>query len=202
MTLEAKIEAILFWKGEPVSIKELVKFFAEEADKQTILAALSSLEKNLAENGRGLTLVRNGGGGNSANEEVMLYTAPAASELIKKLAKDELSRDISKAAVEVLSLVIYRGPISKRDIDYIRGVNSSYILRNLLVRGLVERSESAEGQAGGRGFVYQPTFDLLSHLGVSKREDLPDFAKVQGDIAEFMNRENEVQKEAPEAQNG
>lgn len=196
MILEAKIEAILFWKGEPVSVKELAKFL--EVDKKEISTALEILEKNFIESSRGLTLVRNGSG---VTEEVMLYTAPAASELIKKLAKDELSRDISKAAVEVLSLIIYRGPISKRDIDYIRGVNSSYILRNLLVRGLVERTETAADGQTARSFVYQPTFDLLSHLGVSKREDLPDFAKVQADIAEFMTREAEVQKETqPESE--
>ncbi len=175
MTLESKIEAVLFWKGEPVSEKELAKLFSVDASQ--ITESLKNLEQSLS--GRGLTLIRNG---NGATAEVMLYTASEAGEIIKELTKEELSRDITKAGVEVLSLIIYRGPIAKRDIDYIRGVNSSYILRNLLVRGLIERVESTDA----RSFVYQPTFELLAHLGVSKKEDLPDFATVEQDIASFM----------------
>jgi len=170
MNLEAQIEAILFWKGEPSSSKELSKFLNVETTEVEV--ALRNLEISLQS--RGLCLTRNG-------SEVMLYTAPEASELIKKLVKEESTRDISKAAVEVLSLVLYRGPISKREVDYIRGVNSSYIIRNLLVRGLVERVEAKDKGS----FVYQTTFDLLSHLGITKKEDLPDFDSVQKDITEF-----------------
>jgi segregation and condensation protein B len=176
LSLDSKIEAVLFWKGEPVSEKELAKMFAVEKDELT--AALTTLEGKISD--RGLTLVRNGSG---AEAEVMLYTAPAASEIIKNLTKEELARDITKAGVEVLSLIIYRGPIAKRDIDYIRGVNSSYILRNLLVRGLVQRTDSKN--AGS--FMYESSFELLAHLGVSRREDLPDFAEVVRDIETFMN---------------
>lgn len=171
MSLESKIEALLFWKGEPVKIKDIAKFL--ETDSKDVEVALIELEKSLT--GRGITLTKHDG-------EVMLYTSPEASELIQKLTKEELSREISKAGVEVLSLVIYRGPITKRDIDYIRGVNSSYIIRNLMVRGLIERSEGGSE----RSFTYQPTFELLAHLGVSKKEDLADFDSVQKDLAAFM----------------
>ena len=177
MSFEAKIEAVLFWKGEPVSIKELAKFFGVE--RETIDPAIEKLQNSLKD--RGLTVIRNG-------DEVMLYTAPIASELIKKLAKEELAGEVSKAGVEVLSLVIYQGPIAKRDIDFIRGVNSSYIIRNLMVRGLIERLDSRDA----RSFVYQPTFELLAHLGVNRKEDLPDFAEVQKDIEAFtLNPEQE-----------
>ncbi len=171
MSLESKIEALLFWKGEPVHIKDIAKIL--KVDSEQVESALNDLEKSLA--GRGITLARNEG-------DVMLYTSPEASELIQDLTKEELARDVSKAGVEVLSLIVYRGPISKRDIDYIRGVNSSYIIRNLMVRGLIERSEGKDE----RSFAYQPTFELLAHLGVSKKEDLEDFASVQKDLAAFM----------------
>jgi segregation and condensation protein B len=188
MSLESKIEALLFWKGEPVKIKDITKIL--EADSNDVETALSDLEKSLSN--RGITLTRNEG-------EVMLYTSPEASDLIQKLTKEELSRDISKAGVEVLSLVIYRGPISKREIDYIRGVNSSYIIRNLMVRGLIERvdrvpSSSGSGQEG-RSFTYQPTFELLAHLGVSKKEDLEDFDAVQKDLIAFMETSAEQEQE-------
>jgi segregation and condensation protein B len=188
MSLESQIEAVLFWKGEPMSIKELAKFFGLKSVE--IETAISALENSLKTSGRGTTLVRNGAGD---QQEVMLYTAPEASELIKRLTKEELSRDVSKAGVEVLSLILYRGPIAKREIDYIRGVNSGFILRNLMVRGLIERADTKDA----RSFIYQPTFELLSKLGVSKKEDLPDFAQVQKDIEAFVAKEEmETQKDA------
>lgn len=173
-SLETKIEAILFWKGEPVrvtDISSLLKITPEE-----IKTGIESLKKTLE--GRGITIVENG-------DEVMLYTSPEQSDLIKELTKEELTREISKAALEVLSLVVYRGPISKRDIDYIRGVNSSYIIRNLMIRGLIERVDTKDA----RSFVYGPTFELLAHLGITKKEDLADFESVQKDIADFMSAE-------------
>ncbi len=185
LSLESQIEAILFWKGEPMSIKELAKFFGVKSAE--IEVAISALETSLktgsaGDGGRGLALVRNGTGG---EQEVMLYTSPAASELIQRLTKEELSRDVSKAGVEVLSLILYRGPIAKREIDYIRGVNSGFILRNLMVRGLIERADAKDA----RSFIYQPTFELLAKLGVSRKEDLPDFAQVQKDIEAFVAKE-------------
>lgn len=186
LSLESQIEAVLFWKGEQMSIKELVKFFGVKSAE--IEAAISALETSLKTGsasdggGRGLTLVRNGTGN---EQEVMLYTAPAASELIQRLTKEELSRDVSKAGVEVLSLILYRGPIAKREIDYIRGVNSGFILRNLMVRGLIERADTKDA----RSFIYQPTFELLAKLGVSRKEDLPDFTQVQKGIEAFVAKE-------------
>jgi segregation and condensation protein B len=182
MSLESKIEAILFWKGEAVSVSDLAKILGVE--KEEISKAISQLSNTLS--GRGISLVQNG-------EEVMLYTSPEHSELIKNLTKEELSRDISKAGVEVLSLIIYRGPITKTEIDYIRGVNSNYVVRNLQIRGLIQRVDSADS----RSFMYQPTLELLAHLGISKKEDLADFERVNREIEAFM-----VSKEDQDDRNG
>ena len=85
----------------------------------------AQLEQDLK--GRGLSLVR-------TDDEVMLGTAKEFSGLIEDLAKEELSRDLGKAGLETLSIVLYLGPITRADIDYIRGVNSQFILRALLIR--------------------------------------------------------------------
>lgn len=177
MNTESQIEAILFWEAEPVSREKLAEIIgksAEEIDK-----AISSLEGILS--GRGLRL-------QIKDDEVTIATAPEMSPLIEKLAKEELSKDIGKAGLETLSIVLYRGPIARRDIDYIRGVNSGFILRNLLVRGLVERIQNKEDE---RVFLYRPAFELLSYLGISKLEELPDFAKVQEEVLEFEEAETE-----------
>jgi len=185
MTLDAQIEAILFFKGEPVAIKKLAELLSSRED--TINEALKQLEEKLI--GRGLTLIFNGG-------EVMLGTTGEASELIEGIKKEELSKDLGKAGLETLSIVLYQGPISRPDIDYIRGVNSSFILRNLMVRGLVDRVANPNDS---RGFLYQPTFDLLQYLGVSRVEDLPEFETMKQKVEDFIEQaENKTEGESPE----
>ena len=129
---------------------------------------------------RGITLVQ-------TDEEVTLGTSKDLSALIEKLTKDELSRDLGKAGLETLSIVLYQGPISRANIDYIRGVNSQFILRALLIRGLVERIDNPKD---ARSFLYKPTLQLLSHMGVSKISDLPDYEQVRKDIESFKASQN------------
>lgn len=182
MSLETSIEAILFFKAEPVSVKKLADLL--DVSIEEIEAGLAALHKNLS--GRGIVLVRD-------ENEVMLETAPEVSELIEKMTKEELVRDIGKAGLETLSLVLYHGPISRREIDYVRGVNSNFILRNLLVRGLIEKSESKEGE---RSFVYKPTFELLSYLGVKNKEELPEYEQVRKEIKEFKEKTEQKAEES------
>ncbi len=182
MDTAAKIEAILFWKAEPVSIKKLATLLNEKPD--AIKAGLLELEKNLK--GRGLTLVQ-------TDEEVMLGTAKELSPLIEQLTKEELTRDLGKAGLETLSIVLYQGPISRADIDYIRGVNSQFILRNLLIRGLIERVDNPKDS---RSYLYKTTLQLLSHLGVAKIENLPEYEKVRAEIESFKaNQQQNVPTE-------
>lgn len=173
MNIESKIEAILFYKAEPVKIKELAKMLGE--DEQSVKNNISILEKSLE--GRGLCLIYN-------NDSVMLATSPLAKGLVEKLLKEDLEKDLGKAGLETLSIVLYMGPIKRSEIDYIRGVNSTFILRNLLIRDLVERVDNPEDQ---RSFLYRPTFNLLSHLGVSRVEDLPEYVKTRADLESFKN---------------
>lgn len=164
LNLSAKIEAILFYKGEPVAVSKLANLLgAAEAEIETGLAELAGILS-----GRGLQIVR-------ANDEVSLGTSAAASGLIESIHRDEITRDLGKAGLETLAIVLYKGPVSRREIDYIRGVNSTFILRNLLIRGLVERTE---GKGTERGYAYRPTTELVSHLGISKVEDLPEYGSV------------------------
>ena len=180
--LSTKLEAILFWKAEPVTFKKLAQLLSMEKtdtaeavkiSESDIKSVLLELETTLK--GRGLSLVQ-------TDTEVMLGTAKEFSPLIEQLTKEELSRDLGKAGLETLAIVLYQGPISRADIDYIRGVNSQFILRNLLIRGLVERIGNPKD---ARSFLYKTTLDLLAHLGVSKVEELPEYNKVRSDIEAF-----------------
>ena len=173
--LSQQLEAILFWKAEPIAIKKLATLLGEGVTIENVKAAITDLELALQTRGSGLTLVQ-------TDEEVTLGTAKELSPLIEKLTKDELSRDLGKAGLETLSIVLYQGPISRADIDYIRGVNSQFILRALMIRGLVERIDNPKD---ARSFLYKPTLQLLAHMGVSKIADLPDYEQVRADIESF-----------------
>ena len=152
MTLDAIIEAVLFYKAEPVSIQTLATICAVTDD--AVREALALLNARLK--GRGVQLLLK-------DEEALLTTAPEASDAIAELAQEELERDLSKAALETLTIILYRSPVSRAEIDYIRGVNSQFTLRSLAMRGLIER---IPGEERIRVALYQPTFSLLGHLGI------------------------------------
>lgn len=179
MDLDKLIEAILFFKGEPISRKELARVTDKSADEVSI--ALGTLRERL--NG-GIVLVEN-------NEEVSLGTHKGASHIIETMAKEDLERDVGKAGLETLTIILYKNEASKRDIDYIRGVNSGFILRNLLIRGLIDRNE----KKGERGFVYTPTVELQKYLGVAKLSDLPEYETMRGELQTFLTAKNEEEKE-------
>ena len=171
LSLESQIEALLFWKAEPISFKKLAALLQKNVEE--IKVAVSNLQEQLS--GRGVTLVQ-------WEDEVTLGTAKEVSELIESLTKEELTKDLGKAGLETLSIILYQGPLSRADIDYIRGVNSQFILRNLLVRGLIERVDNPQDQ---RSFLYKPSLELISYLGVPKITDIPDYEAVRRDIEQF-----------------
>jgi segregation and condensation protein B len=182
MNLEQKIEAILFFKGEPISRKRLSESL--EVGVIEINEALEKLKENLKD--RGLVL-------QEKEDEVILGTHPELSGIIEKLQKEELNKDLSKASLETLSIILYKNGVSRPLIDYIRGVNSSFTLRALSIRGLIEKSIDKEDN---RRFIYKPTFELLSFMGVKKVEELPNYASVNtsietaaGNLAEELKEE-------------
>ncbi len=168
MEIENKIEAILFFKGEPVALKKLGELL--KVSPGEVLAAISNLKSTL-EN-RGVALIEN-------NNEFTLGTAPELSKLIEDLQKEELNKDLSKAALETLSIVLYKNGVSRAEIDYIRGVNSSFTLRALSIRGLVEKTTDPKDS---RRYIYKPSFDLLSYMGVKSVEELPDYQEVNNSV--------------------
>ncbi|MES2416133.1 MAG: SMC-Scp complex subunit ScpB [Patescibacteria group bacterium] len=182
MNLEQKLEAILFFKGESISIKKLASIL--EVSEEEIKEALQNLKTNL-EN-RGIILLEK-------ENEVMLGTHPEMAGLIENLQKEELNKELSKSSLETLSIVLYKNGVSRSEIDYIRGVNSSFILRALSVRGLIEKSVDPKDT---RKNIYKPTFELLSFMGVRNVEELPDYATVNTSISsEIEKLEEEINNE-------
>jgi segregation and condensation protein B len=184
MELQHQIQAILFYQAEPMSVGRLTKLLKKSEEE--VHTALMALRETLTQTG--LALVENG-------NEVMLATSPAASSLIEAITKEELSKDLSKAALETLAIVLYKGPITRAEIDYIRGVNSNFILRNLQVRGLVEKVDNPQDQ---RSYLYKATFALLEHMGVTRITDLPEYNMTTETLGAFLSAK-EVEVPKPEA---
>jgi segregation and condensation protein B len=177
--LMQKIQGILFWKAEPVSFKVLASLCEVTVDEAR--DTLYTLQTTLEEAAHGLQVITEG-------ETALLTTHPTLAPLIEKEQKDEATKDLSKAALETLSLILYRGPLMRSEIDYVRGVNSQFILRSLLVRGLITKTQK---QGDERIFTYAPSVELLAHLGVTDKKSLPDFQKVNDDIEAFMQQAEE-----------
>lgn len=182
MELAAKLEALLFFRGETVSISELARLLA--VDEAACAAAAQELQGGLA--GRGIRLMIGSSG------DLTLVTAPEMSEIIDTIRKEELSRDISRAAAETLAIILYRGPLTRSEIDFIRGVNSTFILRNLQIRGLIEKTTNPSDE---RSFLYKPSADLLAHMGITGLTDLPEFDKVKRELEVFgAEKDTDAQK--------
>lgn len=191
--LAVKIEALLFFKGEPLSIEDIAKLLSGNEEKVThddVVAAVNTLEQTLV--GRGLSLVQTGTGTSTIVE---LRTSPEQASFIESIIKNELSKDLGKAGLETLSIILYRGPVKRSDIDYIRGVSSQYIVRNLLMRGLIERVTDVNDT---RSVWYRPTIELLSLLGVTKVSDLPEYEKVK---AEWEKASQQIASDTIETNN-
>jgi len=177
MELESKIEGLLFYKGEDVTIKKLAELL--NAKEEEIKEGLDKLETSLLN--RGLVLVRK-------DDSVVLGISSELSPVIESIRKDEISKELSKASLETLTIVLYKNGISRSEIDYIRGVNSSFILRNLLVRGLVEKIIDPKDT---RKMLYRPTFDTLSYMGIASIKELPNYEQIVASLTGVINQQNE-----------
>jgi len=177
-----ELEALLFHYGEAIEIKKIAKILGIKENEATEL--VDSFEKNLKEGeGRGLSLLRQG-------SRVQLATKPEFENINKELIKEEFREELSPASLETLSIIAYLGPVSRATIDFVRGVNSSFILRSLLMRGLVEREINSERK---NVYDYKVSFDFLRHMGLSRQEDLPAYGEYKDILTRFETGETQIE---------
>lgn len=158
------IESLLFVSSKPLKVKDLCKLL--EKTPEEVKPALEELI-NEKKDGGVIVLDNNG--------EYQLATNPNNSTYVKNFLNAELREKLTDATVEVLGIITYRQPISKAEIEAIRGVNSQYSLRHLLIRGLIEKTPNP---SDARSFLYQTTTEFLQHLGLSSIKELPEFEKL------------------------
>ena len=172
MSVKSEIESLLFVSSRPLSAKRLAE--ATGHDKKEVLAALDELGAEYdARQDSGVIVLRNG-------DEVQLATSPDHAEMVKNFLKDETFGELTRPALETLTIVGYRGPLTKAELEQVRGVNCSLILRNLMIRGLVE-TEGGKTDDPSAPATYHVTFDFLRYLGIRKTNELPDFEALSSD---------------------
>ncbi len=169
--LASRAQALLFAEGDSLLVKKLAQLL--ECEQPALLQALTELKEKLK--GTGLTLVQ-------TELEVALAVAAETGDTVRAARAKDASRDIGDAGLEVIGILLYEGSSTRADIDYIRGVNSTSTLRALLSRGLIDRIGNP---LDGREYLYQPTVELLAHLGVSTARELPEYATIASELATF-----------------
>ena len=175
VTLEAKLEALLFLYGEPVKLKKLAEVLGVKGGE--LEDTINSLSLKLDASDRGLHLVK-------SDERLQLTTKSSLSLLLSTIAQEELDSGLTPASMETLSIIAYLGPCKRSLVEHIRGVNSSFILRSLLIRGLLLRKHDPNRTST---FVYQVSFDFLRHMGVGHVSELPEYEKYRDFESLFEN---------------
>jgi segregation and condensation protein B len=168
------VEALLFYLNEEVKKKRLAELVG---------LSLGELEENIQElreerSDSGIVVI-------DTPTTVSLGTHPDTSELIDSVRAGEKEAPLSKAAMETLAVVAYQAPVTRAEVDTIRGVNSMYSIRNLLVRGLITR-RNQENQV-----IYEPTAETLELLGITTQHELPDYAEVTTKVLQIMGGHSE-----------
>jgi segregation and condensation protein B len=158
--LKILVESLLFVANEPVQVERLSTFL--EADPEEVEEVLGSLAEDYAR--RGLRLQRKG-------QRVQMVTAPETADHVRRYLGLDFSGKLSPAALETLAIVAYRQPVTRAQIEGIRGVNSDSVLRTLINRGLLE--EQGRLEQVGRPILYGTTFEFLQQFGLSSVEQLP-----------------------------
>lgn len=164
LSLSAKLEALLFVSGEPVAAAQLAA--ALDVAPSVIERGLNELDASLST--RGLKLQRHAG-------RVQLTTAPQLAELIERFLGLEATAHLSRAALETLAIIAYQQPVTRPQIDSIRGVNSDSMMKSLLHKNLILESGRADGP--GRPILYSTTPEFLQHFGLSSILEMPPLAK-------------------------
>ncbi|MBI1960694.1 MAG: SMC-Scp complex subunit ScpB [Candidatus Liptonbacteria bacterium] len=168
--MKRAIEAILFINGDPVSFRTLAGRLARAPED--VEAACAALQEELRARNAGLALVTNGG-------SVQLVTAGDLAPVVESFVKHDTDENLTPAALETLSVISYLGPVSRPEVEYIRGVNSAFIIRNLLMRGLVEKE-------GDR--LYRASAALLHYLGIQRIKDLPVYEEHHRLLEEYRSQ--------------
>ncbi len=164
MKLKNLLESLFFVASRPLTLRDLVEFSKE--DVKNVESAVNELIDEYSKNDRGIRIIEN-------NKKYQMASAPGSAKFIQNFFHTEISGELTPASLETLTIITYRSPIKKTDIEKIRGINCSLILRNLLIKGLIEEKKDSDDEEA----KYSPSLEFIKFLGVNSLKDLPDYDK-------------------------
>ncbi len=162
MTLLSQIESILFVASKPLLVKDLAK--AIQKNQAEVVEALENLKLKYNRDDSGIFILQ-------IEDKYQMATNSENSKVVEQFVKNEAQGELTRPQLETLTVIAYRGPITRPELEQIRGVNCSIILRNLLIRGLIEEKEDENKFLP----VYSISFEALAHLGLKSILELPEY---------------------------
>src|SRR3989344_4511227 len=165
MQINSSIESILFVASKPLTAKKIAAVL--KVPEESVEAVLGDLAAKYSGEESGIALLRN-------NKEWQMVSNSNNKEATENFVKAEVSGELTRPQLETLTVISYCGPITKPELEQIRGVNCSLILRNLMMRGLVKENEDGAGLLS----VYEITMDYLRHLGLNSLQELPNYLEL------------------------
>ena len=174
-TMKSALETMMFMWGEPLEVRDAAEVL--EADKNVIRGLFRELQAEYEQEGRGIRI-------REVDDAFGFVTLAENDMFLKKLCTPVRVRRLSQAALEVLAIIAYRQPVTRSEIDSIRGIKSERVIDGLIDKGLVEISGRSEGV--GRPLIYATTKEFLKKFGFSSLKDLPEVPEY-----EEMRRERE-----------
>lgn len=179
MTIVGKLESILFVASKPLNYKRIAK--ALDITIAEVTDAVEALKEHYNHESSGIQIVVSG-------QDVQMVTNHVYTEFVEKFTKSEIMGELTRAQLETLTVVAYQQPITRPEIEQIRGVNCAVILRNLIQRGLVEERDSKDSVMP----LYELAVTALRHLGVTDVKELPEYEIFHShEYIEQANIENE-----------
>jgi segregation and condensation protein B len=183
--LERKVEALLFSSDAPLSLSRLASITGISSTKM-IRSAVESLDNFYREHTRSFEIVEVAGG-------YQVTTLPEFSPVVSLLFKSKRKTKLSQPALETLAIIAYKQPISRIEIEVIRGVNCEGVLSTLIERDLI--AITGRGEGVGRPYIYSTTRKFLEYLGLKDYRDLPSMEKLERDLEAVNANPNTSSKE-------
>lgn len=179
MALKSRIESLLFVAGKAMTAKKIAELV--KADEDEVKTAIKELQTQYADRKSGVQIF-------STGRQWQMGTAGESKKVVENFVKEEFSGELTRPQLETLTVIAYRGPLAKGELDIIRGVNCSLILRNLSIRGLIDEEYDKQKKESR----YRISIDFLRHLGIRTTEELPDYEKLHGhEVVQTLLEESE-----------
>lgn len=162
MNLKSRLESLLFVNSDPLEYETASEVTGASIKK--IQEAIGQLSNEYREQNRGLNIIKK-------TNQAQMVASPENSDVVEELTDRKVKSDLTRAQLEALTIIAYRNPVTKPELEEIRGVNCTRILKNLMMRGLIEEQEKEDRIVSE--YILSP--EAMQYLGISSPEELPEY---------------------------